>query len=257
MSLDAALDDYAENVNTWLEATKKEIAAVAKLQKAVLSGNVRDLEKLRQSARNAAAVATQRAADCVPLTFDAATHLRNGYLDELEDAARKSNVKLYERDGVLFCYPSLVRLEPELMAVRIDKKLEANIRPSVLVAQLKKAQSTEPKSKPERFIEALANAYLLLRARKNLENYIDLPLSEVHDLLTLLPGLVKEYSLLDFTRDLYFLDISGVVETKNGLRMSLPASTVSRERSVKILPFVTRDGHEKQYAAIRFTPPQT
>ena len=69
-----------------------------------------------------------------------------------------------------------------------------------------------------------------------------------------MPGAEREYTLLDFTRDIYFLDLSGITKTKKGFRMSLPASTVSRERSTKILKFVTRDGHEKEYAAISFTP---
>jgi hypothetical protein len=70
--------------------------------------------------------------------------------------------------------------------------------------------------------------------------------------LTLLPG--SDYSLLDFTRDLYFLDISDVEKTRKGFRMSLPASTSSRERSARVLKFVTRDGYEKNYVAIKFTP---
>ena len=88
------------------------------------------------------------------------------------------------------------------------------------------------------------------------DEFIDLPLTKIHDILTLLPGANKDYSLLDFTRDLYFLELSEVTETKGGFRMSLPASTVTRERGAKILRFVTRDGLEKEYAAIKFTPPR-
>ena len=56
-----ALDDYAPDVAAWLDAAKKETGAVARLQKAVATGNARDIEKHRQSARNAAEVAAQRA----------------------------------------------------------------------------------------------------------------------------------------------------------------------------------------------------
>jgi hypothetical protein len=66
--------------------------------------------------------------------------------------------------------------------------------------------------------------------------------------------LEKEYTLLDFTRDIYFLDLSELKETKKGYRMNLTASTVSRERSAKILRFVTRDGYEKDFAAVKFAP---
>ncbi|BCM94401.1 hypothetical protein IAD21_06308 [Abditibacteriota bacterium] len=254
MSLNEALEDYEKDVNLWLDAAKKQVAAIARLQKAVASGNVRDLEKMRQSAQSATEVATTRAQGCEPFEFDVAGYLKDGYLDELKAAAAKADVRLYERDGVIFCYPALVRLEPELGAVRIDKKLEPNIRPQVLAAALKKAQSGEAKAQPARFIESLLDAYLLLRAKRKQEAYIDLPLTEIYGVFTILPGLSKEYTLQDFTRDIYLLDVNGTVETKSGWRLSLPASTVSRERGVKVLPFVTRDGHEKQYAAVRFTP---
>lgn len=255
MKLSVALDEYGQSVNAWLDAAKKQAATVGRLQKAVAEGNVRDLEKLRQNAQSATENATARAGECGAFEFPAEEYLgrEDGYLAELQDAAARAGVQLFERDGIIFCYPVLVRVEPEMAAVRIDKKLEPNIRPEVLAAGLKRAQSREPKARSERFIETLFDAYELLRGKDG--EYIDRPLSRIYEVLTLLPGANKEYSLLDFTRDLYFLDTSGIAETKRGFRMSLPASTVSRERSAKILHFVTRDGHEKQYAAIKFTPP--
>lgn len=256
MSFNEALEDYEKDVTFWLDAAKKQVGAITRLQKAVASGNVRELEKLRQSAQAATEMTAARAESCGPFEFDVAAYLKDGYLDELKAAAAKADVRLYERDGVIFCYPALVRLEPELMAVRVDKKMEPNIRPSTLTTVLKKAQSGEPKAQPARFIETLLEAYLFLRARKERDGYNDLPLTEIYGVLTLLPGSSKDYTLQDFTRDLYFLDTSGIVETKAGWRLSLPASTVSRERGVKILPFVTRDGHEKQYAAVRFSEAQ-
>lgn len=257
MTLSEALDDYEKGIDLWLEAAKKQVAAVTRLQKAVEAGNVRDLEKNRTSALAASELTSQRAEACGALEFDAPQYLRDGYLDELKAAADKAGVRLYERDGVIFCYPVLVRIEPDLTAVRIDKKLDPNLRAEELAARLKKAQSEDAKARPDRFIETLLEAYNIIRARKKQDAHIDVSLFEIYNLLTLLPGLAKDYTLLDFTRDVYFLDISGVVETKSGWRLSLPSSTVSRERSVKILPFVTRDGHEKQYAAVRFTSPSS
>jgi len=122
----------------------------------------------------------------------------------------------------------------------------------MLAAQLKKLQSREPKSRPERFIEALFDAYELVRAKRGIDAYIDLPLVKLYEVLTLLPGAEKEYTLLDFTRDLYFLDLSEITLTKKGFHMFLTASTASRERSTKILKFVMRDGNEKDYVAIKF-----
>lgn len=255
MSLSETLNEYEKSVTAWLEQSKRQTAALQKLQKAVANGNLRDVEKLRAAARTSAQTTAQRATECAPLDVDAAEYLSDGaFLEELEAAAARQGVRLWERDGVIFCYPVLVRPEPGSSAVRIDKKLEANIHPDVLASRLKKLQEQEPKARPDRFIESLFAAYELVRAQRKSEDYIDLPLTAIYDVLTLLPGADKEYTLLDFTRDVYFLDTSDVDKTKKGYRMSLTASTVSRERSAKIIKFVTRHGHEKQYAALKFTP---
>ena len=254
--LDSALEEYEGPLAAWLDAAKKEVAAVQKLQKAIALGSLRDIEKLRQSARAACETSAQRAQACEPLEFDARAYLSNGdFLAEISEAAAKAGAKLRERDGVIFCYPVLLRPEPELSAVRIDKALEANLRPPVLAARLAKLQAREPKSRPDKFLETLLAAYELVRASRDLKEYIDLPLTAIYEVLTLLPGSGNDYTLLDFTRDIYMLDASDIEETKKGFRFSLPASTVSRERSAKILFFVTRDGYEKQYAALKFTPP--
>jgi len=256
MSLSVILDEYNKSVTAWLEQAKKSVAAAQKLQKAVAGGNLRDMEKLRQAANAAAELALQRAGECPPLDFDAAAYLAEGgaFLPELLAAAEKAGVRLYERDGIIFCYPVLVRTEPDFSAVRIDKKLEPNVRPEVLAAQLKKMQSKDPKAKPERFIETLFEAYELVLAKRKIDAYIDIPLTQIYEVLTLLPGADKEYTLLDFTREVYFLDISEVTTTKKGFQMSLPASTSSHQRSAKALKFVARDGTEKTYVAIKFTP---
>ena len=256
MGLSEVLDEYDKAIATWLDLAKKQAAAVQKLQKAVKSGNLRDLEKLRQAALTAARKTSAQADDCPPLEFDASKYLaaNGGFLPELKAAADRSEVRLSERDGIIFCYPVLVKREPNLAAVRIDKKLEPNIRPEALVAVLKKAQTKDAKARPVQFIETLFEGYELARAKRRIDAYIDLPLSQVYDVLTLLPGTKSDYTILDFTRDIYFLNISDIHETRTGFRMSLPASTVSRERNAKILPFVTRDGFEEEFASIRFTP---
>jgi hypothetical protein len=255
MGLSSELDRYNRTVGAWLDQAKRATAAVQRLQKAVATGNLRDLEKLRQAARAATEAAQQRAEECGPFQFDAAAYMgpEGGYLEEMIEAAEKAGVRLYEREGVIFSYPLLVRVDPANAAIFLDKKRVYTVRPETVAELLKQAQSKEPKARPERFIESLFEAYEMVRARRKLDAYTDQPLTRIYDVLTLLPG--ADYTLPDFTRDLYFLDASDITETRKGFRMSLPASTVSRERGAKLLRFVTRDGYEKIYASIRFTPP--
>jgi hypothetical protein len=256
VSLGENLDDYNKGIGAWLDQTKKATAAIQRLQKAVATGNLRDLERLRQAARTAAEQAAQRGEDCPPFEFDAAAYLARdgGFAEELIRAAEKAGVRLYEREGVIFSYPVLVRSEANNAAIRIDKKRVTTIRPETVAAMLKQAQSKEPRANPRQFIETLFEAYELIRAQRKVDAYIDQPLTRIYRVLSLQPG--SDYTLLDFTRDLYFLDTSGVTETRKGFQMSLPASTVSREHSARQLLFVTRDGYEKVFASIRFTPGQ-
>ena len=256
MGLSEELTLQERGLREWLDAAKKQVAAVQKLQKATELGTLRDVEKLRLAAQASAETLAERARGCPEFEFDALAYLQSegAFLTELLAEAERIGLTLYEREGTVFSYPVLVRREPELAAVRVDKVLHYTLRPSVLGATLKKLQQREAKARPERFIETLLTAYELLRAKEGIQSWIDLPLAQVYEILTLLPGSEKEYTLLDFTRDVYFLDTSEITETKKGYQLSLPASTVSRERKAKLLPFVDRQGREKLYASVKFTP---
>ena len=257
MALNDVLDEYDKTVVPWADQTKRTLAAVQKLRKAVADGNLRDVEKLRVAARTATDGIQERADACSPLEFDTAGYLGpdGGFVQELKAAADAAGVRLFERDGTIFCYPVLVRPLPDRQAVRIDKSSKTTLRPAVLVAILKGLQNRETKGRPEAFIESLLRAYQILRAQRGMEGYNDVPLTGIYELLTLLPGSDREYTMLDFAREIYLLDSSGVTRTRRGFEISFPASTVSRERSGKMIRFVTREGFDKDYAALKFSPP--
>src|SRR5205814_7611397 len=75
MRLETALSEYEKTVAAWLDQAKRQVSAVQRLQKMVADGNLRDLERARQVARNAATVALERAEVCEPLAFDTAAYL--------------------------------------------------------------------------------------------------------------------------------------------------------------------------------------
>jgi len=257
LSLSESLDEYQKDVATWVDAARKSLAAVQRLQKTAASGNVRDLEKTRQAAITAARAADDQADKSTSFEFDLRSYLepQGEFIQELEDAARDAGVRLYKREGVIYCYPVLVRIEPDLSAVRIDKKLDPNIRPEVLTLTLKRLQSKEPKSRPDQFIETLFNAYEYVRARSRHTDYIAERLVDIYRVLTLRPGSKTDYSELEFARDIYFLDVSDVEATRSGATKSFTASTASKEQVGRIYKFVGRDGTEKDYASIKFSLP--
>ncbi len=77
------------------------------------------------------------------------------------------------------------------------------------------------------------------------------PLLDLYELLTLLPGSGREYSRQEFVRDVYLLDQSGETTTRTGERIEFHASTGTK-LARGAMTIVTQDGREKRYYAISF-----
>jgi hypothetical protein len=259
LTLSEQLSEYSLSIVAWMDAARKQTAAVHRLQRAVADGNVRDMEKLRQAAVAAAEQVSAAAAACAPFEFDARAYLDPGgdFVRELSEAAERAGVRMYVREGIIYCYPVLIQPQPDLSAVRIDRRLDPAIRPETLAANLKKLQSKEPKSRPDQFIESLFRAYNFVRASRGHEDYAAERLADIYSVLTILPGARGDYSELEFTRDIYALDVSTLDKTRTGSVMSFASSTGSKERGAKVYRFVARDGTQKDYAAVRFVPPKS
>ncbi|MGH9056970.1 MAG: hypothetical protein ACRDYY_14085, partial [Acidimicrobiales bacterium] len=135
--------------------------------------------------------------------------------------------------------------------VMIDKARDRRVRPSVVVRHLDALQQRPPKFRAEAFLESLAAAYDYVVGAKKLRAGAPAKLLDVHKVLTLMPGAAREYTRQEFARDLYLLDQSGYVDTKDGRRMTLPASAMTR--SAGVLTTVTRGGQAKIYAGVAFT----
>ncbi len=109
--------------------------------------------------------------------------------------------------------------------------------------------------RPDAFLLALYRAY----AKTVAENCDTreavapiIPLVDIHSLLTLLPGVAKEYSRQEFVRDIYLLHRQGMDTTKQGARVSFP---ISRGVRGKTLTLIDETGEERRYYGIRFFPP--
>jgi hypothetical protein len=111
-------------------------------------------------------------------------------------------------------------------------------------------QGRSPRFRAEAFIEALARAYDLVRASQGKERGATVKLIDVYRALTVLPGQSAAYSQQEFARDIYLLDESGVDRTKDGSRMTLPASSGARTSSS--LATVMRNGELKIYYGVDF-----
>ena len=176
------------------------------------------------------------------------------YARELLEIAEKTGLRMYESDGSLFSYPSVVRVSPKDCAVYVDKRRDLQVRPSVLVARLKRQQQNPPAFRAQTFLEALYKAYQTLVASKTggQRPSRDVRLLDVYDLLTLLPGRTTEYRKQDFVRDVYRLETSGIATTKDGAVVEFHASSTTRHTSNR-LAIVTEAGELRFYVTVRFT----
>ena len=256
-SLEEALARTESDADAVLKAAAAVTKSVKRLRSAAQVGNLRELGPTIGAAEQAIAALRQQFADAKRgWDFDEEAYFANGaFPRELVRTAERLNVRIFEADERLYCYPLLIRVLANERSVLIDKQRERRVRPSVLVNHLKELQARPARFRSEAFLEALFEAYATLAVRHGkqalgsgrVERFLD-----VYDLFTLLPGSSREYSRQEFGRDLYLLDQSGVTTTKKGYLVSFHASTGTRSAGSTIR-VIAEDGRDKVYYGISFT----
>jgi hypothetical protein len=250
--LEGALAATEERVDAALGAVAAVTRELRKAKTGAARGQVRDLRRALGAASGRieeAARATGEAAES--FDFDEREHLAaGGYVKELLAEASARGVRMFEADGQLLCYPSLVNVLPSDAAVEVDRRRERRLRPSVLVALLGAAQARPPRFRPEPFLESLATGYDLVRSRDGARDGSVVRLVDIWGVLTLLPGAQRDYARPEFARDLYLLDSSGVSTTRSGRVAGWHASTGTRGAGT--LTTVARTGQQQRYWGISF-----
>jgi len=250
-SLEQALADLERDADSAVRSLTSALKEAKKVKVAATTGQLRELRQaLDGSVRlaDAAAATTRDVRD--GWTFDEQAYITGGgYAKEVLALAAEEGVQAFESDDRILCYPVIVQVAPDATVV-IDKKKDRRIRPSVLVSTLKALQSKPPKFKADAFLEALAAAYDLARARQGGRPGSTVMLADLYSVFTLLPGTARDYTKPEFARDLYLLDLDGKTRTKDGRTMQLPASALTRGGAK--FTTVTRSGQTKLYAGISF-----
>ena len=256
-SLEEALGAVERDADAAIKSLGSTLKAAKKAKSAAALGQIRDLEQAMEGATSLAGQAAGAVDDLrAGWQFDVGGWFASGdYAKELLASAAEAGVKAFESDERILCYPAIVQVSASDATIVVDKKKDRRIRPSVVVRHLDALQQQPPKFKPEAFIESLATGYDYVVAAKGLRPGAAAKLVDVHRVLTLLPGAAREYTRQEFARDMYLLDQSGVVGCKDGRRMGLPASALTRGSGV--LTTVTRAGQTKVYAGVAFTETAT
>ena len=260
-NLEKALAGTEADAEVTLKASGAVLRVLRKLRTAAKEGSLRDIDASFETAENAIATLRQQFSNAKEhWDFDQESYFAtNSYAAELVKAGTETGLRIFERDGQLFCYPSLIRVSPSDRAVLIDKKRERRIRPSVLAARLKNLQQKPPSFKTDAFLETLLKAYLKAVAiRHNMKALQgdaagpSILLMDIYELLTMLPGQERDYTKQEFTHDIYLLHRSGKTRTRSGAEIGFSLYT-GRGKASKALMMIDEEGAPLSYYAISFT----
>ena len=255
----AATERAADSV---LQALGDVSKLARQLQRDARAGNIAAIRRGTARLKESVSLIQQEvgnAAEAWPFSEEEeTTYLREGYVGELQQKAVDKGLQIHERDGRLIAHPSVVRILPGEKAVRIDRRQSSAIRPTKVVADLEKLQNSSVRFRPQAFLESLYTAYIALsqsdtadRLRLGEVGQV-VRLDRIYSLFTGLPGAAREYTPLDFARDLYSLESSEAREVRSGARVSFPASTGTRNARGTI-SFVGPNGETVLYYGIQFT----
>ena len=259
--LEEALAQTQRDALATQRAAEVAARAAKRAAAAAATGDVNAMAKaLADTEQAVSALALQLTNTTDGWTFDARAYAESGGLsEELKSAAQAEGLSVHEQDGRLFCYPALIRVLATEAAVEIDRKRFRTVRPSYLVRQLKAMKTRPQRFRPERFLDVLFETYeWARRAESGATRRLDgrgpvVELVSLFELLTLFPDTRKDYGRAEFTRDLYLLDRSRVMETRNGARLELSAATGTKGSSTKLLRIVGEDDAPRVYYGISFT----
>jgi hypothetical protein len=242
----AGLDDRLATTARALAAAQKQLKQAVEASR---QGNLREVPRALDGVVAASATLAQTALDAQrSWSFDGQHHLENGYVAELLARADADGLTgAREVDGQLYSYPVIVKVDARDQSLKVGKKLQRGVRPSVVIALLGRLRGQPAKDNVRQLLVAFEKAYLVATSD---QVGVAIPLRRVYDLLVLRPGQAREYTEVDFLFDVYRLDRSPDKVTPSGRELSLPASTGTR--GGKGSRFVTESGEARQYSSIRF-----
>ena len=256
-SFEQAFSDTQCAAEAALKSAASVVSQARALTKATQSGDVARIKRSREKLEETLSTLQQNIADvgsCWPFPDEEEEKrcFEEGYAAELRDAAVGKGLEIYEHDGSLISYPSIVRLLPADRAVKVDRKKVSTIRPSYLAARLLENQRKSSDFSPQRFLEALYFVYTDIVKKRSSDLLSDVPLIRIYKLMTALPNATRGYGPNDFARDLYILDSEGPRRTKNGATVHLRLADAARGRSSGVFSFIGRGGNIAKYYAISF-----
>lgn len=254
-NLESALGDAEQQSRITSEVFAKLLGLVKSFQRSAGIGDLKAIHKLLDALPGQLGQA-QQAADALRSKWEYSEQEEERYFSsgdytrELMSAARAAGLSLSEQEGVLACFPSLLKVQSRERGILIDRKLSREIRPSKLVARLAENQKRSSNFKAGPFLDSLYTTYKLLCHGKSggeMQKLLD-----IYGAWTVRPGQKREYSIQEFTREIYQLDAAGAMETSDGKKFRLDRGATGSKNRSNLLVIVNREGVECTYYGIEF-----
>ncbi len=250
MSLEQALSDHEESVDTLLKAANKYVSTLKSWKKACQIGHMGNLQKFASTAAELVGALPETTADTRNAwTFDVRDYLESGeWRDELQTmAAEKFSLRTLKEDDFLVSSPVTVRAVPGRTALAMGKVNWPAIRPKAVAAELKHLREKTMNANVQEFVEGLYGACVYLSSKENPHAKF----RDIYDLFCLTPGYKKENPPAAFGQQIYALHRSDVRATRGGRKLEIESATGSyKERDVFTVS--SEDGHPLRYFTLWF-----
>ncbi len=252
ITLEATLDVWEAGLARLEQQAAQVLHAVKQLRKAAQDGALAGAGAAQAVLKESAAkLADTIARDAILPAIDVPAAFEDGsYLAELAQAAAAAGVALVRRDGRVTAYPVVLRLEPRNLGIRVGRKLERRLRPSVLARHLKALQQRSGRFNARSFLDRLQRAYAVLAPGWRQGEGPLVALAALHEVLTLLPAAAADYPMEEFLIDLLRLDREPDARSGRGNRFELGGSTGTK--GARRLTVFDETGAQHDYYAVRF-----
>lgn len=248
-AIDAQVDDL-------MNATKQVRASLKKIQGAARNGDLVLLRTLLEEGKSVILslgchfVKTQ----ALLVGSEASSLTDHAFYQEILTATHQEGRNFDSQDDEEFPFTALLELLKKKGPRSGNGTPKHHISPSAPIKRLTDVENKPFQFKTNAFLEILYTAYSIVvagRGKSLIGIGTVIPLLDLYHLLTILPSQAKEYTKEEFSHDVYLLDESGKITTKNNHRLQFHASTGVRDAS-KALTVITKGGKEKTYYGISF-----
>ncbi len=256
-SLDVALNEHASALTEVVKLGRELGRALKGWEQATADGNLADIRKLADLVVDLTARMTDPAAKAADSwTFDAKGYLNSSdWLAELEaKVAEVGGLRAFPGQAELICPPVAVRADANRSALKIGKKTWKKLRPSSVVAELKKIANASSGSNSQAFLETLYGVAISPQTKCGDDNnagVVTAKLRDIYDVLALNAAWKKENSDLAFAQALYALHGSEVRLTKSQRKYQFEFPS-GHPKPSDLFSVVADDGKTISYYMIHF-----